>query len=179
MQFQVQQTDVGDLIALYGFQLDTWIDPKTRDDAMPTFLPAEDGGEPRVLGGKGIGYQKHLAGEHEVDGWNTAEIIARGDTTTHVLNGKVVNRGKNVRLVDPENAGGPAADHPGPDRAGDRGGRDLLPERRDQAAQRSTLEWYPPSRRGRAGSAGRDSSLAGRAGPTICGVSQTQKGEFR
>jgi hypothetical protein len=101
LQFQVEQTNVGDLIALYGYQLDTWIDPKTRNDKIPTFLEAEHGGAPRVLGGKGIDYQKHLAGEHEVDGWNTAEIIARGDSVTHLLNGKVINRGRNVRLVDP------------------------------------------------------------------------------
>jgi hypothetical protein len=107
LQFQVEQDNVGDLIALYGFQLDTTVAPKTRDEAMPTFLGTEDGGVPRVLGGKGIAYQKHLAGQHEVDGWNTAEIVARADTTTHLLNGKVMNRGKGVRLVDPEKGGGP------------------------------------------------------------------------
>jgi len=81
--------------------------PKTRGEPTRSFLAAEDGGEPRVLGGKGIASQKHLAGDHEVVGWNTAEVIARGDTTTHVLNGKVLNRGKNVRLVDPEKGGDP------------------------------------------------------------------------
>src|SRR5438270_8251706 len=75
LQFQVEETNVGDLIALHGFQLDSWVDPKTRGESMPTFLGPESGGEPRVLGGKGIAYQKHLAGGHEVDGWNTAEII--------------------------------------------------------------------------------------------------------
>jgi hypothetical protein len=107
LQFQVEQDNVGDLIALHGFQLDSWVDPKTRDEAMPTFLGTEDGGVPRVLGGKGIAYQKHLAGRHEVEGWNTAEIVARADTTTHLLNGKVMNRGKAVRLVDPEKGGDP------------------------------------------------------------------------
>jgi hypothetical protein len=100
LQFQVEQTNVGDLIALYGFQLDTWTDPKTLRAEMPTYLGPEQGGRPRVMGGKGLAYQKHLAGDFEVDGWNTAEIIVRGDTTTHVLNGKVVNKGKNVRYVD-------------------------------------------------------------------------------
>ena len=101
LQFQVEQTNVGDLIALHGMQLDTWIDPATRAAEIPTFRPPESGGEPRVLGGRKDGYQGHLAGEFEVDGWNTAEVIARGDTTTHILNGHVVNRGRNVRLVDP------------------------------------------------------------------------------
>jgi hypothetical protein len=108
LQFQIEQTNVGDLIALYGFQLDSWIDPKTAGEAMPTFLEPEDGGTPYVLGGKGIAYEKHLGGEFEKEGWNTAEIIARGDTTVHILNGKVVNRGKNIRLVDPEHPDEPA-----------------------------------------------------------------------
>jgi len=101
LQFQVQQGDVGDLLALYGMQLDTWIDPKTRADELPTFRDPEKGGTPRVLGGQGIAYQKRRPGDFEVEGWNTAEVIARGDATTHVLNGHVVNRGRNVRFVDP------------------------------------------------------------------------------
>ncbi len=105
LQFQVQQTDVGDLLALYGLQLDTWIDPKTKENDPPAFLDPEQGGEARVLGGKGIGYQGRLRGPFEVEGWNTIEIIVKGDTTTHILNGRVVNRGVNVRLVDPEKPG--------------------------------------------------------------------------
>lgn len=109
LQFQVEQTNVGDLIALYGMQLDTFIDPKTQNDKIPTFLDAADGGAPRVLGGQGIAYQKHLKVPFEVDGWNTAEIIARGDSTVHILNGKVVNRGERIRFVDPKDP-----EHPKP-----------------------------------------------------------------
>ncbi len=105
LQFQVEQTNVGDLIALYGFQADSTIDSRTKAEPMPTFLPLDKGGQPTVLGGKGIAYQKHLAGEHEVQGWNTAEIIAKGTTTTHVLNGKVINAATNVRLVEPGKKG--------------------------------------------------------------------------
>ena len=105
LQFQIEQTNVGDLIALYGLTVDTWIDPKTRGDDMAKYQGPEQGGEPRVLGGRGIGYQKHLAGAFEIDGWNTVEVITRGDTTVHTLNGHVVNQGRNVRLVDPEKPG--------------------------------------------------------------------------
>jgi hypothetical protein len=100
LQFQVQQTDVGDLITLYGFQVDTWTDPKTFGAEIPTYRPAADWGEPRVMGGKGLAYQGRLPGEIEVDGWNTVEIIVKGDRTTHILNGKVVNEGAKVRHVD-------------------------------------------------------------------------------
>jgi Domain of Unknown Function (DUF1080) len=105
LQFQIEQTNVGDLIALYGFQVDTWIDSKTSGEKIPTFLEPGDGGTPRVLGGKGIGYQAHLRGEFEVEGWNTGEVIADGDTVTHIVNGKVVNRGKGVRVLEPEGTG--------------------------------------------------------------------------
>ncbi len=44
LQFQIEQTNVGDLIALYGMQLDSTVDPKTQGEAMPTFLPASLGG---------------------------------------------------------------------------------------------------------------------------------------
>jgi Domain of Unknown Function (DUF1080) len=101
LQFQVQQTDVGDLAAQYGLQLDSWINPATSGEKVHTFRPAEEGGQPTVLGGKDIGYQKRLPGDFEVEGWNTGEVIARGDSITHILNGHVVNRGEKVRLVDP------------------------------------------------------------------------------
>lgn len=105
LQYQIEQTNVGDLIALFGFQLDTAIDPKTRSEKMPTFLGADDGGERHVLGGKGIAYLKHRAGTFERDGWNTVEIIARGASTTHILNGQTIATGQNVRMVGPEGSG--------------------------------------------------------------------------
>lgn len=107
LQYQIEQTNVGDLIALYGVQLDTTINPKTRSEKMPTFLPRELGGEAYVLNAKGIVFLKHRAGEFEREGWNTAEIIARGDTTTHILNGQVINTGTGARLLDPEKPGPP------------------------------------------------------------------------
>ena len=107
LQYQIEQTNVGDMIALYGVQLDTSIDPRTRTEKMPTFLEGEQGGVGYVLGGKGIAYLRHLAGEYERDGWNSAEIIARGDTVTHVLNGRVMSKGTGVRFVDPDKPGAP------------------------------------------------------------------------
>ena len=100
MQFQIQQTDVGDLGTVRGFQVDTWTDPKTFDAAIPSFRPAEEGGQPRVMGGKRAAFQSHLPGNLEVDGWNTGEIMLRGDHTTHILNGKTVNEGTKMRQVD-------------------------------------------------------------------------------
>lgn len=110
LQYQVEETNVGDLITLYGMQADTWIDPKTRDARppdYPTFLPPEKGGVSRVLGVKPLEYQHRLAGIVEREGWNDVEIVARGSEATHLLNGVVVNRGVAVRFDDPKNPGRP------------------------------------------------------------------------
>jgi hypothetical protein len=110
LQYQIEETNVGDLIALFGMQLDTAIDPKTRDAKSPdypTFLPVDRGGEPKVLGLKGIDYQHRLAEVPERDGWNDVEIICKGAEVTHLLNGKVVNHGTAVRFDDPAKPGDP------------------------------------------------------------------------
>ena len=109
-QYQIEETNVGGLIALFGMKGDTWIDPATREAQSPdcpTFLPADRGGVPRVLGLKGIDYQHRLAEVPERDGWNDVEIIAKGDQVTHRLNGKVVNRAVAVRFDDSEKPGHP------------------------------------------------------------------------
>ena len=136
LQFQIEQTNVGDLIALHGMELDTWIDPATRGAEMPTYQDPDRGGQPRVLGGKGIAYQKRLPGPIEVEGWNTVEVIARGDTTVHRLNGQVVNQGRKIRFLPPEPGASTRPITRGTDRAGDRGRRDRIPAGRDPQARR-------------------------------------------
>ena len=110
-QYQVEETNVGDLLALFGMKVDAWIDPTTRDapppPGYPTFLPPDRGGEPRVLGLKPIDYQHRAAEAVERDGWNDVEIRAEGDRITHLLNGVVVNRGVASRFDDPEKPGNP------------------------------------------------------------------------
>jgi hypothetical protein len=69
LQFQIEQTNVGDLIALYGFQVDTWIDPKTRGSDMPAYQDPDRGGEPRVSGGRGIAYQVTVRPNHPWLAW--------------------------------------------------------------------------------------------------------------
>jgi hypothetical protein len=102
MQFQVQQTDVGDLITVGRPQVDTWTDPNTFGAQIPTYRPVVDGGRLRVMGGKGVAIQGRLPGAIEVDGWNTGEILVKGDSTTHILNGKVVNEGTKMRQIGAE-----------------------------------------------------------------------------
>lgn len=108
LQYQIQRGDVGDLLALYGVQVDTWLDPATANVPDHSFLDPADGGQPITIGGGGIAYH-HRHGMFELDGWNTIELISNGNTVTHILNGKLVNRAENVRQLDPEHPGPPVA----------------------------------------------------------------------
>ena len=104
LQYQIQEGNTGDLLALYGLQADSWIDPTTKELKRRTFRDSKLGGVPVVFGGDGISYQTRSV-MNEIPGWNTLEVIARGTSITHVLNGKTVNRCENVRKTE---AGDPA-----------------------------------------------------------------------
>jgi len=106
LQYQIQLNDVGDLLALYGVACDTWIDPISKANDYATFMDPLDGGEPAVLGGKGIGYQKRR-GLYELEGWNTLEVICEGNTSKHILNGKLINRCENIRYAKPDSGVAP------------------------------------------------------------------------
>lgn len=99
LQFQIQEANTGDLLALHAMQADSWIDPATKELETRTFQDSKLGGLSVVFGGSGIAYQTRGI-MNELSGWNTLEIIAKGDSVTHILNGKTVNRAENVRRVN-------------------------------------------------------------------------------
>lgn len=99
LQYQIQEDNTGDLLALFGLQADSWIDPATKNIEPHTFQDAKLGGVPVVFGGSGIAYQTRGI-MNEMLGWNTLELIVQGASVTHILNGKTVNRCENVRIVD-------------------------------------------------------------------------------
>ena len=71
-----------------------------------------------MFGGSGIAYQTRGI-MNELAGWNTLEVIAKGTSVTHVLNGKTVNRCENVRKVDANDPTQVVACHGGKNRTGD------------------------------------------------------------
>ena len=77
LQYQIQEGNTGDLLALFGLQADSWIDPATKDLETRTFQDSKLGGLPVVFGGSGIAYQTRGV-MNELAGWNTLEIIAQG-----------------------------------------------------------------------------------------------------
>lgn len=111
LQCQVELNGVGDLIAVgrtSGTRVDSWVDPKTLTDVWAEFLPAESGGVPFTTKGDRGAYLRKIT-NHEQDGWNTVEVIVRGDEGAHLVNGHMVNRFKNARRQDPDD---PSKWHP-------------------------------------------------------------------
>lgn len=90
VECQVQEGDTGDIFAV-GTSVTTTIDPAKAK--TPTFLDASSGGteytSPQRLKVNSRVIRDSMA---EVDGWNTVEVIVRGDSAIHIVNGKVNNR---------------------------------------------------------------------------------------
>jgi hypothetical protein len=104
MQFQLELNGVGDLLTVGAIKVETTIDPATKTADWQEYLPPEKGGVRYETTGKGVTYTRK--GENfERDGWNTLELICKGNEATQVVNGHVVNRCRRIRRQDPKNPG--------------------------------------------------------------------------
>lgn len=94
---QIQDNDTGDIWAI-STQVTSTVNPATT-----RYAPAEEGGASTTVGRyQGFANIKH-GRMSEVDGWNTVEIVLRGDSSVHVINGHVNNRTTNIRRWDGAN----------------------------------------------------------------------------
>jgi len=95
VECQIMETDSGSIYAV-GTTVTTTIDPNTG-----TFMESADGGLTRTLGGVGVTRVK-MSRDYETEGWNTVEVIIRGDSAVHIINGRVNNRCTNISRPDTE-----------------------------------------------------------------------------
>ncbi len=86
---QIQEGDTGDSWAITT-QLASFVNPKTGRYALP-----ENGGVPVIRGDKDKFERTYHGQVNEYPGWNTVQIIVRGDKVTHLVNGVV-----NMRVSD-------------------------------------------------------------------------------
>jgi len=86
---QIQEGDVGDSWAVSS-QISSFVDPRTGRYALP-----ENGGVPVTVGHDGKFERTRHNKVNEYPGWNTLEVIVRGDRATHVVNGVT-----NMRVYD-------------------------------------------------------------------------------
>ncbi|MGL4743854.1 MAG: family 16 glycoside hydrolase, partial [Dermatophilaceae bacterium] len=87
LESQVQEGDTGDLITLGG--------PTVDITTAPGSSTYKAGGELR----KGVsGKFAASTVADTLEGWNTVEVVVRGNTSTHIVNGKTVSRSTNQTL---------------------------------------------------------------------------------
>jgi hypothetical protein len=91
---QIQEGDTGDSWAV-STQVTSFVDPKTGRYALP-----ENGGV-RTTVGKYEDFKRTRHGRvNEYPGWNTLEVIVRGDRATHIVNGVVNMRVSDIKSWD-------------------------------------------------------------------------------
>lgn len=91
---QIQEGDTGDSWIVTA-RASTFINPKTGVYTLP-----ENGGVPVVRGDKDKFARTRHNRVNEYPGWNTVEIIVRGDRATHVVNGVVNMRVSDLKAWD-------------------------------------------------------------------------------
>jgi putative heme-binding domain-containing protein len=100
VQCQVREGDTGDL-SIAGTRVTSTVDAKTRKAGESRYLDPARGGVVHTQGGKG--HSRVIKGEPaEVDGWNKVEVIVKGASAVHIVNGKVVNRCTDLRQRSPD-----------------------------------------------------------------------------
>ena len=107
IECQVQEGDTGDIFTV-STRVVTTVDPASMGPTVVTneetkvvttnfnqrvvFQPASEGGVELTQGtAQGIRRVMHKKGDYEIDGWNTVEVICRGDSAVYIVNGKTNN----------------------------------------------------------------------------------------
>ncbi len=98
VECQVQEGDTGDIFTVMGTRITTTIDPKLKAQTPPViqYLSPDKGGVPHTQGAKNV--SRVIKSETvEYDGWNTVEIIVRGQHSfEHIVNGVTNNAGTDI-----------------------------------------------------------------------------------
>jgi hypothetical protein len=99
LECQIEETDVGDLWIVNGASVTAFfIAP-----SLPMFDDDMQSGT-RVRSAPGDSLRVLKSGDFENrEGWNTVEVIIQGDRTTHLVNGRIVNRARDIQQPDPNN----------------------------------------------------------------------------
>jgi 3-keto-disaccharide hydrolase len=98
VESQIQEGDTGDLWAISSRASSTILPETSR------YAPPADGGVPVTVGEPG-GYGRVRHGAlNELPEWNTVEVIVRGDTATHIVNGFINMRVTDLKRWDPAKA---------------------------------------------------------------------------
>jgi hypothetical protein len=112
LECQIQETDVGDYFMLGGTRAVQGSLPGSGGAGFLTLINRAGGrgaapppaGAPPPL--QPNSDRKLKDGDFEkLDDWNVVEVIAQGDKSTHIVNGRIVNLVSGIQQPDPRNAG--------------------------------------------------------------------------
>jgi hypothetical protein len=99
LECQIEETDVGDLWIVNGAAVTAFfVAPSLPmyDDDMQTGT--------RVRSAPGDSLRVLKSGDFENrDGWNSVDVILKGDQSTHLVNGRIVNTAHDIQRPDPSN----------------------------------------------------------------------------
>lgn len=99
VECQIMETNTGDIFTV-GTTVTSTINPLgQRSEAQ--FMERAEGGVAHTQGNRGI-TRIRASRDCEREGWNTVEIIVRGDSAVHIINGTVNNRCDDIRQPDPD-----------------------------------------------------------------------------
>jgi hypothetical protein len=105
LESQIQEGDTGDSWAVSA-QASSFVDPKTGRYALP-----ENGGVPVTVGKDGDFKRTRHNRVNEYPGWNTVEVIVRGDRATHIVNGVINMRVSDLKSWDAATSSWVKLDH--------------------------------------------------------------------
>ena len=98
VECQIQETDTGDIFTVRT-RVVAPVDPATtkglasgfEGSVQPRHKSQAEGGIPFLQGSPSSVRRVIRSENYEVPGWNTCEVIIRGDTAVHIINGKTNN----------------------------------------------------------------------------------------
>ncbi len=105
LEAQIQEGDTGDAWAISA-RASSFTNPQTRRYTLP-----ENGGVPLTIGNDGKFERVRHGRVNEFPGWNTVEIIVRGDRATHIVNGVVNMRVSDLKAWDAKSNSWVKLDH--------------------------------------------------------------------
>ncbi len=93
IECQVMEGETGDMFNLNSAAYVIKSTVKSLTDRAKVYQPADAGGTALTMAG---GMLRRSATRDKLTDWNTVEVIVRGNSATHVVNGAVVNRADSI-----------------------------------------------------------------------------------
>jgi hypothetical protein len=99
LECQIEETDVGDLWIVNGAAVTAFFVAPS----MPMYDDDMQAGT-RVRSAPGVSLRVLKSGDFENrDGWNSVDVILKGDQSTQLVNGRIVNTAHDIERPDPDN----------------------------------------------------------------------------